>query len=201
MGLDYKKIFYRANIAIFVALAENGKIVDCNDVAEELVGRKRQEIVGMHQTGLHPPEHKEIYAGIFRRHASQMSGKDIEEVVQGKDGRRIPVIVSARTMEMSGTNVIVGVFKDITDRKKAEKDLEKSEQRYRAIIRNIPGMVYRARRDWSVEFVSGCEKVSGYGSEELLGGKINWLDLILPRDREKAAREGAKCLESRCSIV
>jgi PAS domain S-box/PAS domain S-box/PAS domain S-box len=53
---QFRALFEDASDAIFIADAETGTIIDCNPNAEKLIGRPREEIIGMHQTMLHPPE-------------------------------------------------------------------------------------------------------------------------------------------------
>jgi len=52
----YKTQFNEALDAIFIADAETGIIINCNNAALELIGREKSELVGKHQRILHPPE-------------------------------------------------------------------------------------------------------------------------------------------------
>ena len=51
----------RRRCSIFLADAETGELVDANEAAADLVGRSRDELIGMHQTDLHPPEKADEY--------------------------------------------------------------------------------------------------------------------------------------------
>ena len=77
-----------------------------------------------------------------------------------------------------------------SDRKKAEITLQEQEEKYRALVTNVPGMVYGANSDWSVYYVSpGAETVTGYAVDDLMEGKVDWQDLIYPGDRERMSAE------------
>ncbi len=78
----------------------------------------------------------------------------------------------------------------ITISKLAEKELRESQLKHKALIKNIPGMVYRGAPDWSVEISSGLKKISGYSSSELNSKEKNWLSLIHPDDIEQVCKEG-----------
>jgi PAS domain-containing protein len=55
--------------------------------------------------------------------------------------------------------------------KQAEKALRDSEERYRSMIDNLPGFVYRCEndRDWTMSFISdGCRDITGYAPEDFL---------------------------------
>ncbi len=90
--------------------------------------------------------------------------------------------------------VIVGLegfLIDITERKQAEAILRESEIKHKTLIKNIPGMVYRAYPDWSAKIVSGCEKISSYTTGELNSKEKNWLSIIHPDDTERVFKEGS----------
>jgi PAS domain S-box-containing protein len=97
---------------------------------------------------------------------------------------------------------MVGTVQDITDQKEAEKTLRDSEERYRTLTSNIPGMVYRGRADWSPEAITNSEAVCGYSVEELIAQKINWLeDVIHSDDKKRIIEENAQMIENRWSII
>ncbi len=124
----YRKLIQTANDAIFLADAETGIIIDANKKAEELLGLTAEKIIGMHQTQLHPPEEAERYQKIFQDHVriEKLISEDIYVVNQ--NGQRIPVQVSASTMVLGGKKVIQGIFRDITDSKRAEEQLRQSQK-------------------------------------------------------------------------
>ncbi len=68
------------------------------------------------------------------------------------------------------------------------KLFEQSERKYRGMIANVPGMVYRCKfdRQWTMEFLSqGCADLTGYEPSELLGNAvIDFNSIIHPDYRE-----------------
>lgn len=82
---------------------------------------------------------------------------------------------------------------DDPERTKAERKLERSEEHYEGLARNIPGMTYRGTRSWTVEFISGSRSLCGYPAEEFLQGAREWMDVVHPDDRDRV-REEAKAL-------
>ncbi len=124
----YRRLVETANDAIFLADAETGTILDANRAAEQLLGASRDEIVGMHQSGLHPPEERRRYARIFREHVE--TGKVISEefFVQRRDGGRVPVQVSANTLRLGEREVIQGIFRDRSAIRRAEAQLRQAQK-------------------------------------------------------------------------
>jgi len=113
----YRKLIESANDAVFVADAETGLIIETNKRAEELLGRPINEIIGMHQTELHPKEDAEFYASVFKEHIQKGDAVQTDLFVAHKDGGKIPVEISASVSEIKGRKIITGIFRDITERR------------------------------------------------------------------------------------
>jgi PAS domain S-box-containing protein len=90
-------------------------------------------------------------------------------------------------------------------RKLLDVSVEKQElgNRLLSLMNNIPGVVYRGLRDWSVAFIGAdVERMTGNTPEEFLSGKAKWRDLIHTDDLEhvknafrEAVRAGMKVLQ------
>ena len=133
-GAMYHHIFTHAPNAQFIADAETGEIIECNARAEILIGRTRDQIIGMHQSELHPKSEEEKYKKIFALHAERGYTADFEGEVQHSDGRRIPIMISAQDMELRGRKVILGIFVDMTEHILIEEQLKSMNQQIEFIL-------------------------------------------------------------------
>ncbi len=121
----YRKLMETANDAIFVVDTETGIILDANKQAEVLLGIPVEEIIGMHYTKIHPVGKEKYYKKLFEKYAKIDKSITSEDLfAQHKDGRKIPVEISTSVFETGGKKMIQGIFRDITERKKAEKRLK-----------------------------------------------------------------------------
>lgn len=114
----YEKLLETAPDAILVVDAETGVLLEVNTAAEELFGRPREELEGLHQTELHPDDDHEYYRRVFEEHA-ESSGviRDRRELsVLHADGHEIPVEISAATLELGDRRLVQGIFRDLRDR-------------------------------------------------------------------------------------
>jgi len=139
----YKKQFEEAMDAIFIAEAETGILVDCNRVALKLVGREKSELVGKHQRILHPPEEIEgELSRTFKQHLKEKEGQILETQVITKKGEIKDVAIKASIFELEGQKVLLGIFRDITERKQAEEALRDEKALMDALMDNIPDSIY-----------------------------------------------------------
>ena len=119
----YRALFENANDAIFIADVETGVLLDANRETERLIGRSRMEIIGMHQSQLHPADKVEHYKQKFCEHVERGQVADYEGEIVKKDGAIAPVYISSATMELQGKKVIQGLFRDVSERKRLEEQL------------------------------------------------------------------------------
>jgi diguanylate cyclase (GGDEF)-like protein/PAS domain S-box-containing protein len=111
----------------------SGKFVDVNRRAVETLGYSRIELLDMGPADIDPDRSKE---GIAELIARNRRGEDqlFETRHRAKDGRIIPVEVSASLVSYGGTPAILSVSRDITDRKRDELALEKEISRRRILV-------------------------------------------------------------------
>ncbi|WP_238532744.1 response regulator [Halalkalicoccus jeotgali] len=114
----YEKLLETAPDAILVVDAETGVLLEVNTAAEELFGRPREELQGLHQTKLHPADEREYYERIFAEHADS---RDIihekrKIVVVDADGNEIPVEISAAPFDLNDQRLVQAIFRDLRER-------------------------------------------------------------------------------------
>lgn len=130
----YQTLLDTSPDAVFVASTDSGEIVDANRTAEALLERPRDELVGMHQSELHPAENRDQYRDLFATHLdaeevlSQLpDGSDV--FVSTASGDRIPVEINAARFDYRDQSLLIGTFRDISNRRQREKQLrDRTEQ-------------------------------------------------------------------------
>lgn len=114
----YHALVEAANDAIITADAKTGIIVNVNRKAEELLGVEAKELIGRHQTDLHPSQDSGKYKKLFREHVKKGRAIVGEEVfILHSSGAHIPVEISASVFDVNGKKSIVGIIRDISQRK------------------------------------------------------------------------------------
>ena len=125
--------FENAKDAIFWADPTTGLVIRCNNAAEDLLEKNREDIVGYHQMALHPPQKAEYYSEMFKRHIEQGRIVDEEAEIITKSGKVKLVHITASTTSVAGKPIIQGIFRDITERKEVEKEKKHFEKRLSAM--------------------------------------------------------------------
>ena len=149
----YRAVFDASRDAILIADARTGMLVDANPAALILLGRSIEEIRGLHQKDIHASEDVLAATTAFHRYRSESGAT--EHVVLRPDGARVPVEISASPMQDAhGRDLVLGIFHDLTERRRAEEDLRESEDRFRIMADCCPTMMWVTDAEGLVRFVN-----------------------------------------------
>jgi len=126
----FRTLFDEASDGIALADADTGTILDCNPALCRVVERDKAELVGQPQSVLHPPRDDVSGAtSTFRQHSAGDAGQPLEESIVAKSGKLVPVEIRAAHVEIEGRTCLLGMFRDITERKRFEEQLARMARR------------------------------------------------------------------------
>ena len=112
-----------ANDAIFITDPRSGQLVEVNQKAQALVGRSREELLGLSLADLYPETERSRYTDLFEQHVHEKTPTTETLYVVHKAGEVIPVDVSASLIDVDGTPLVQGIFRDATERQRYEQQL------------------------------------------------------------------------------
>lgn len=133
----YRTLVQTANDAIFTADIKVGLILEANRKASELTGWSVSELVGKYFTEMHPKDERERYEHIFKEAVQRGSIIASDLCLLHRNGKKIPVEVSANVFELNGNEVIQGIFRDLSARKKAEENSLRQKTFMAAVLNHI----------------------------------------------------------------
>jgi len=169
----FRVMFESSPDAIFLTDPQSGHIVDVNSAGTRLLGKPREDIIGVHQSQLHPTDFEAHAREAFQTYLQKLPDGETPEPVENavicSDGKEVPVEILARTIQIKGRTVVLETFRDITKRKEAEQALRESEERFRAIFENAVLGWYRTTPDGRILMANpALVRMLGYPSFEEL---------------------------------
>jgi len=166
---------------------EKGNILDTNPCFSALFGYTLEEIKGRNiDNGM-------ITAPDKMKEAKKLTSKALKEdfyfetMRKKKNGTLFPVTISGSRVIIGGQfKGFIASYRDITERQKMIDDLKNSEEKYRSLYENMPGVYYRADREGNILIVNPPGvTLLGYSSPEEIIGKNMAKDLYyIPEDRK-----------------
>jgi diguanylate cyclase (GGDEF)-like protein/PAS domain S-box-containing protein len=128
-----------ANDIILLA-DEHGRILEVNDRATELYGYSRRALLGMTIKQLRAPTEQSSFDqewSLLRKEKARI----YEVMHQSKDGRIIPIESSLRVIDIDGTPFYQVVARDISERKRAQRALQRLNHLYATLAQTNEAIV------------------------------------------------------------
>jgi PAS domain S-box-containing protein len=175
----------------FLLVDMTGHILDANDSYCRLVGYTRDQLLGMHLSALDSIDD----AGEVARRSEEIVQKgslQFETKHRHKDGSVIDAEICANYSPLHGGSLF-SFIRDVSEKKRVERTLRKSEERYRSIVENQTDFVDRYLPGGILTYVNqALIRFAGVKAEELLGK--SFYPFIHENDRAEAVRQ----IESIC---
>jgi PAS domain S-box-containing protein len=175
----------------------NGVLAECNDVMARMYGyREASEIVGARLSDLvvrSDPENEEFLRAFIRSGYRLDDAESSERDIEGNAKYFLNNLVGI--VEDRALRRVWGTQRDITERKRAEAELQASEQRYRSLADAMPQIVWTARADgyndyynqrWFEYTGMTLEQTEGWG----------WQPVLHPEDVERCLRSWATAVQT-----
>jgi PAS domain S-box-containing protein len=149
---------------------KNGRLVRWNKKHEELSGYSSEELSGMTLADWYKGDPETLNMILSRVQDAYMYGRaDAEALLRNKDGSRVLYYLTAVPLTIGEEQYIVGAGIDISERKKRENALEKSEAEFRSLFEASPAgavtVVNRRFEKVSRRFLA----MTGYEESEIAG--------------------------------
>ncbi|MBX3399372.1 MAG: PAS domain S-box protein [Gemmataceae bacterium] len=151
---------------------------------EEVTGYTPEEIARLHPLDLFDGEDKRLLAerieGVFRDGYAE-----VEAEIVAKDGRRTPYYFNGARAEILGTTCLLGMGIDITERRRAERELRATDERLRLAARsaNVGLWDWDLRTD-TLYYSPEWKRQLGYEDADLGNSIEEWRSRVHPDDLE-----------------
>lgn len=148
-------------------------IYDVNPYACKTYGYSREELLNMKVSDLDPNYDERAEGGTFYNQLVPYVPIMFEARQQKKDGTIIPVEVRLSLINMSDKQLVLGLCRDVSERKRAEQALRESEERYRLLADNTVDCIWLMDLDTTFRYVNpACMDLLGYTPDEMIGSRL-----------------------------
>jgi len=177
----FRTLFDSEPDAIFLADPATGILIEVNEAAEKLTKRSSSELVGMHKSELYPVEKRKQITEMFKEIAITGSHKPQEAEIIDARGIIIPVETLVIKIQINDRQVLIGIFRDISERIKLQEARRKTEAKFSRFVELVPIPLCNVDQNTGeIKYINKTFKsLLGYTKEDL--PTINeWRQLAFP---------------------
>ena len=203
-GVLLSRLLAIADDAVVVADAQH-RIVLFNAGAERIFGYRVGEVVGQPLDLLLPEAARAHHAqhlrefGLSPRAARPMADR---RDIHGRraDGHLFDAEASISHVELEGRTYFTAILRDVSDTRRAQRQLAESEARFRSLAATAPVGIFQADGEGKCLYVNDrwCE-IAGMSAEEASGG--GWLRALHPGDRARVRQAWREAVAGRRSFA
>jgi PAS domain S-box-containing protein len=154
-----------------------------NDAFTSHYGYSKAEALALHLTDLYPALEKKAIADLSKTlqgHAYAGKWHHLK-----KDGTPIAIEAHSRGFSYEGRDSRIAVINDITERRRAEEALQKSEELYRTVFENTGTATVLIEENTVISLANAeFENLSQYSKQEI-EGKKSWTEFVIKEDLDR----------------
>jgi two-component system cell cycle sensor histidine kinase/response regulator CckA len=181
-----------------ITVDNHGTIESFNPGAERIFGRPAASVIGRPVAILMPPQHADLYRVYLAQVLSgpqELIGHPFQVEGRRDDGSLFPAELTLGDLVIDDRRRLVGVVRDVTDRRRMDEELRESLARFRVIAERLEDVFYilDAASGHPIYVSPAFTQVFGRPFENEGAGAPAWLDAVHPEDvaRVRGAIEGA----------
>jgi PAS domain S-box-containing protein len=162
-------IFKHSPVAISISTLDEGRYMDVNDVYLQILGYQREEIIGRTADDFRLWVDKNEREAMIKEVSKNGKVNNFEIRFRDKRGNIRWGLTSASVIMLSGQSYLLAQTQEITEHKKKDENLKKSEERYRLFEENVADALYTMDMNFRYTYVSpSIYPLLGYTPEEFL---------------------------------
>ena len=143
----FSKAFRQSPMALTLTSVKNNRYIEVNETFERATGWRREEVLGRTPLDIglwvNPGERMALGARLL----SEGRLRNVETSFRMRDGSLRAVSITAERIEVDGEPCVIGAAADITERKRAQEALRRSEENYRMFISQSSEGIFREDLD------------------------------------------------------
>ena len=169
-----------------IIVLQKGIIKFLNQAILDLTGYDLEELIDKEFESLLSPEYRKL---IMDRYRARLSGKDVPSLYEmeiiRKDGISVPIEVSNTKITYWGEEATLSFIRNITERKKAEEELERAHASTKLILEKVQFGVVIIGKDKKIRWINEtARKMAGIENVDVMLGKPCY-EYLCPTEQNK----------------
>jgi PAS domain S-box-containing protein len=164
----YSSLFKINHSVMLVIDPENADIVDANPAACSFYGWSQKELTSMKITDINMLSNEQVFTEMERAKSEKRQHFFFRHRLANEEIRDVEVY--SGPLRLHGKKLLYSIIHDITERRRAEEELQKSEERYRLLVETMNEGLAMADQNYVFTYVNErfCEMI-GCSRDELIG--------------------------------
>ncbi|MEW6211599.1 MAG: PAS domain S-box protein, partial [Acidobacteriota bacterium] len=177
----FSKAFHSNPCLMSILTAKEGIYIDVNEAFTRSTGFTREDLIGRAAEDVGIWADEEGRQTVLRLLREQGFVRDLDVRFRRKSGEVIDGLFSAEKIRIGGQTCVMSTCIDITEQKRAQEALRRSEEYFRSLIENSQDIIRILDKHGTVIYTSpSVERVLGYKPEEQMG--LHTSELVHPDD-------------------
>jgi PAS domain S-box-containing protein len=166
---SFRIIFNNAADGIVLTDINNKKFHSCNKIFSDMLGYSEEEIKDLGVADIHPDEDLPYIIEQFTKLVNKETNANSDIPVKRKDGSIFYADIHAIPIALSGKNYLIGIFRDITERRVADEALRLSEDKFRSMAEITTDLLWEHDGQGRFTYLSPVFKdMFGYEMDEFM---------------------------------
>ncbi|MBI3192871.1 MAG: PAS domain S-box protein [Ignavibacteriae bacterium] len=180
----FKVIFETAIDGILIVDIELTKFFLCNENICRMLGYEKDELLSLGVKDIHPEKDLPYVLQQIDKQIRKEISLATNIQVKRKDGTVFYADINSIPISINKKKYLMGTFRDITERKRAQEALHESEAKYRTMVETSHDIIWMLDKEGKFVFINrSAEEISGYSINDWLGK--SFAPLIPPGDMER----------------
>ncbi|SFS11793.1 PAS domain S-box-containing protein [Halomicrobium zhouii] len=177
---------------VFYVLDSNGNLQRWNESMSEVTGYTDDELRGKQALEFFSEQDVEAVSAAIEE-VFETGNTRIEVEALTKDGRSIPYeLVAARLEDPEGNQVLAGIGRDVSERRRLEQDLRTEKEHFRVALENSPLVAFRQDTDLRYTWVGNPQR--DFRDHEVIGKRDD--EIFPPQSAETLTEIKRSALET-----